>query len=244
MVNLLRSKAQLELAKAQYEQALADYKKSLEDFKAFLRIEEEIEPEGRLEFVPFDGDYEKLKRELLEKNSTLLVAKKSLEVFEKRIDLAKSSYYPTLSGFITYQGSTGRRSLTGGTELIKGYTFGFQFNYNIFDGFQREANIAQSEIDYLKQKESYTDTLYKQLAELKKTLEDINSITTQIKAVETSLESAKESLRLSTERYRYGVGSQLEVLEARNNYNATLQNYYFLLYQYMSALSNLERLIK
>jgi hypothetical protein len=60
--------------------------------------------------------------------------------------------------------------------------------------------------------------------------------------VQSSLEFAKEGLRLSTERYRLGLGSQLELLEARANYNNLLANYYLLLYQYNSSLANLERL--
>ncbi len=244
MVNLIRSKAQLETAKAQYEQAIADYKKSLEDFKAYLRLKEDVDPEGSLEFVPFEEDYQSLKNKLLEKNSTLMVARKNLEVYQRRIDLAKDAYFPTLSGFVTYQGSTGRRSLSGGTQWIEGYTLGFQLNYNLFNGFQREAVLAQANIDYLKQKESYIDTLYTQEAQLKKSLEDILSLKAQIKAVESSLEAAKEALRLSTERYRYGLTNQLEVLDARNNYNQTLQNYYLLLYEYMSSIANIERLTK
>jgi outer membrane protein TolC len=173
-----------------------------------------------------------------------MVARKNLEVYQRRIDLAKDAYFPTLSGFVTYQGSTGRRSLSGGTQWIEGYTLGFQLNYNLFNGFQREAVLAQANIDYLKQKESYIDTLYTQEAQLKKSLEDILSLKAQIKAVESSLEAAKEALRLSTERYRYGLTNQLEVLDARNNYNQTLQNYYLLLYEYMSSVANIERLTK
>jgi len=81
-------------------------------------------------------------------------------------------------------------------------------------------------------------------ARLRSTLLSINSLKTQIKAVQSSLEFAKESLRLSTERYRLGVGSQLEVLEARANYNSLLANYYLLLYQYNSSIASLERLIQ
>lgn len=244
LVDLIRSKAQLETAKALYEQVLADYKKSLEDFKAYLRLNEDINPEGTLEFIPFEEDYNNLEKELLEKNSTLAVAKKNLEVYEKRIDLEKGAYFPSISGFLTYQGSKSKRSLFGSTQWIEGYTLGFQFNYNIFDGFQRSASIAQANIDYLKQKESYIETLYTQTAEFKKTLEDLKSLRVQIKAVESALEYAKESLRLSTERYKYGVANQLEVLDVRNNYNQTLENYYLLLYQYMSSIANIERLTK
>lgn len=128
--------------------------------------------------------------------------------------------------------------------MLNGYTIGARLNYNIFDGFAREASIAQARIDLLKQMENLKDTEQKLRAELNKTLLDIDSLRAQIGAVKLSLESAEESLRLSKERYRFGVATQLEVLDAVSNYNNTLQNYYFLLYLYNTALARLERLTK
>ncbi|RME12420.1 MAG: TolC family protein, partial [Aquificota bacterium] len=79
-VELMRAKAQLENARAQLENATADYRKSLEDFKAFLRFEGEPEPEGKLQMQPLNGEDHK---KLLENNSTLKVARKSLEVAQR-----------------------------------------------------------------------------------------------------------------------------------------------------------------
>ncbi|MFN3813613.1 MAG: TolC family protein [Aquificaceae bacterium] len=238
-VELLRSKAQLESARAEYQQTLADYRGSLEDFKAYLRMDQDVEPEGSLRFEE-KVDLSKG----IEGNSTILVAKKSLDVSERKIDVAKDAYFPTLSGFATYQGNTGRRSFTGGTEWISGYTFGFQLSYELFDGFYRKANVAQANIDYIKQKENLLDTEYRMWSQLRKTIEDITSLRAQIKATEESLKAAEEALKLATERYKYGVGTQLEVLDARNNYNQTLSHYHMLLYLYMSDLSYYDRLTR
>ncbi len=236
-VELMRAKAQLENARAQLESAKADYEKSLEDFKAFLRYDGPVNPEGKLTLVkPEKADYK------LENNSTLKVAKKNLEVAQRLVELQKAQYYPNLELFATYQGSTAR--LGGKDLMLKGYTVGARVNYNIFDGFARESSIAQAKIDSLKQMESLKDTEQKLKADFNKTLLDLDSLMAQIKAVELSLESAKESLRLSTERYRFGIATQLEVLDAINNYNSTLQNYYYLLYQYNTDLAKLERLTK
>ncbi|MEJ5339031.1 MAG: TolC family protein [Aquificaceae bacterium] len=238
-VELMRAKAQLENARAQLENATADYRKSLEDFKAFLRFEGEPEPEGKLQMQPLNGEDHK---KLLENNSTLKVARKSLEVAQRALDLQRSQYYPSLDLFATYQGSTAR--IGGKDSLVDGYTVGARLNYRIFDGFARESSIAQARIDLLKQAENLKDTEQRLRAELSKTLLDLNSLMAQIGAVELSLESARESLRLSTERYRFGVATQLEVLDVISNYNNTLQNYYFLLYLYNTAVARLERLTK
>ncbi len=239
-VELMRAKAQLEKVKADFEKAVADYKKSLEDFKSFLKYEgEDIEPEGELKAIEYkQEDYEKL----LENNSTIKVAKKSLEVLEKAVEVQKAQYYPSLSAFATYQGNTAR--LGGSDKMVEGYTFGVRFNYKIFDGFAREANVAQAKLDVLKQMENLKDVETSQRAELKKTLLDLESLKAQLRALELSLESAKESLRLSTERYKFGVASQLEVLDAINNYNSLLESYYYTLYLYNTSLARLERLTR
>jgi len=83
-----------------------------------------------------------------------------------------------------------------------------------------------------------------QRAELRKTLLDLGSLKAQLNALELSLESAKESLRLSTERYKFGVANQLEVLDAINNYNSLLESYYYTLYLYNTSLARLERLTR
>jgi outer membrane protein len=241
-VELLRAQSQLEQARSQLEQARADYLRALEDFKALLKLEGDVEPEGTLELKEFSLKEEELLQDLKEKNSTLRVAKKSVELAQGTVELKRAQNLPTVNGFANYQLFTGRRSFFGSTEQLKGYSFGVSINYLIFDGFSRKAEISGAEIDLLKQRENLLQLDYDLRARLRSTLLSINSLKAQIKAVQSSLEFAKEGLRLSTERYRLGVGSQLELLEARANYNNLLANYYLLLYQYNSSLAGLERL--
>lgn len=241
-VELLRAQSQLEQARSQLEQARADYLRALEDFKALLKLEGNVEPEGTLELKGFDLKEEELSQALKEKNSTLRVAKKSVELAQGTVELKRAQNLPTVNGFANYQVFTGKRYPVGDTDWLKGYSFGVSINYLIFDGFSRKAEISGAEIDLLKQRENLLQLEYDLKARLRGTLLSINSLQTQIKAVQSSLEFAKEGLRLSTERYRLGVGSQLELLEARANYNNLLANYYLLLYQYNSSLASLERL--
>ncbi len=241
-VELLRAQSQLEQARSQLEQARADYLRALEDFKALLKLEGNVEPEGTLELKEFDLKEEELLQALKEKNSTLRVSKKAVELAQGTVELKRAQNLPTVNGFANYQLFTGKRSPVGDTELLKGYSFGVSINYLIFDGFSRKAEISVAELDLLRQRENLLQLEYDLKARLRSTLLSINFLQTQIRAVQSSLEFAKEGLRLSTERYRLGVGSQLEVLEARANYNNLLANYYLLLYQYNSSLAILERL--
>lgn len=241
-VEYLRAKAQYESAKAQLVDAETDYYKSLEELKAFLRTDSIKDIEGKLVYKDYPLEGKIWEDMLLKNNTTLKIAKQKVKIAKKFIDIAKADYYPTVQAFAEYQGFTTRRTLRGGKEWVKGYTVGISLSYTFFDGFKREAEIAQKKIDYLKEKENYKDTLYKVKSELRKVLLDIKSLKERIKATRLSLESAKESLRLSTERYREGVATQLEVLDARNKYNEVLKNYLFLLYLYNTDLAKLERL--
>ncbi|MEN3027791.1 MAG: TolC family protein [Aquificaceae bacterium] len=134
--------------------------------------------------------------------------------------------------------------MSGQVEMVEGYTFGARLSYRIFDGFAREASLSQARIEVLKQVENLRETENRIRVEFFKTLEDIRSLQVQIRALELSLESARETLRLSTERYRFGVATQLEVLEVVSSYNQILQNHYLTLFQYNTALAKLERLTR
>jgi outer membrane protein len=243
-VELLRAQSQLEQAKAQLEQARVDYLRAFEDFKALLKLDGSVELEGTLELKEFSLKEEELLQALKEKNSTLRVSNKAVELAQGTVELKRAQNLPTVNGFASYQLFTGKRSFVGDTEWLRGYSFGVSINYLIFDGFSRKAEISGAELDLLKQRENLMQLEYDLRARLRGILLSINSLKTQIKAVQSSLEFAKEGLRLSTERYRLGVGSQLELLEARANYNNLLANYYLLLYQYNSSLASLERLIQ
>ncbi len=241
-VEYLRAKAQYESAKAELVSAETDYYKSLEELKAFLRVNRLDDIEGELIYKEYPLEGKLWEDMLLKNNTTLKIAKQKLEIARKFIDVAKSDYYPTVEAYAEYQGYTTRKSLRGGEAWVKGYTVGLSLNYLFFNGFKREAELSQKKIDFLKEKENYIDTLYRLKAELKKVLLDLKSLKERIKATKLSLKAAGESLKLSTERYREGVATQLEVLDARNKYNEVLKNYLFLLYLYNTDLAKLERL--
>ncbi len=241
-IELLRSKAELENAKAQYKEAYEDYKKSLEEFKAFLRLEKITEPEGELSYKELNFNEKELLKKLYENNSTLKVARENYKLLKKRVDYEKSKYFPTANAFLSYEGYTVQTFPERDQIWIKGYTFGFSINWNIFDGFSREASISQAKYEKLKQLEKIKDLKYSLKAKLLSLLGEIESINSRIRAVKVALEASREALQLSTQRYKYGVATQLEVLDAVRNYNETLERLYFLYYQYNSKVAEIERL--
>ncbi|MFZ8862233.1 MAG: TolC family protein, partial [Thermocrinis sp.] len=159
-VELLRAQSQLEQARSQLEQARAEYLSALENFKALLKLEGDVEPEGTLELKEFNPKEEELLQALKEKNSTLRVAKKLVELAQGTVELKRAQNFPTVNGFANYQLFTGKRSPVGDTNWLKGYSFGVSINFLIFDGFSRKAEISVAEIDLLKQRENLLQLEY------------------------------------------------------------------------------------
>jgi outer membrane protein len=208
-VELLRAQSQLEQARSQLEQAKADYLKALENFKALLKLEGDVEPEGTLELKEFNPKEEELLQALKEKNSTLRVAKKLVELAQGTVELKRAQNFPTVNGFANYQLFTGKRSSVGDTDWLKGYSFGVSINYLIFDGFSRKAEISEAELDLLKQKENLLQLEYDLKARLRSTLLSINSLKTQIKAVQSSLEFAKRGPKAIHRKIQTGSGQSV-----------------------------------
>ena len=107
-VELLRAQSQLEQARSQLEQARAEYLRALENFKALLKLEGDVEPEGTLELREFNLKEEELLQALKEKNSTLRVAKKLVELARGTVELKRAQNFPTVNGFANYQLFTGK----------------------------------------------------------------------------------------------------------------------------------------
>ncbi|NPB06867.1 MAG: TolC family protein [Aquificae bacterium] len=242
-IELVRARAQLKSSEASLKQKETDYENALEEFLAFLKLEKG-EPEGSLELPPERFSYEELKEALLKNNSTLRVARKALRLAGLQVKVVEGEYLPSVEAFADYRGFTGRKTLYGGTVWIKGYSVGLRVSYNLFDGLSREARRASARIEFLKEQERLLDLRYRLLAELKKTLNALEAVSKQIEATRLSLEASKEALRLATERYAHGVGSYLEVLEARKNLTETKARLYELMYRRASLRAYLERLTR
>ncbi len=227
--NLLRTKAQYNLALSDYKQALSDYKKALIDLKRFLFLQEITPPQEDLKKLSFKKiDFSKIEK----KNPELLVYKEKINVAQKQIDVAKATNYPTLELQAEYRTFNTIRFPELKEFWLKGYTISLNFNFVIYDGMQKKSKIIQSKIDKLKEELNLKDKLEKLKGEYEKILEDINTLETKLEALKINLEASKEALNLSTERYKYGLTDIIEVLDSQRAYDEAYIQYLLNLYNY------------
>ncbi len=238
----LRARAELRQARADLIRAEGEYRTALNSLKILLGITEDVEPEGRFEKVSFKvKDLEKF----IERSPHLQVLKKTLQLREEEVEVEKAEYFPKVSFFANYNFENIIDFEEG--RLVEatrhGYNLGLKLDFLIFDGFKRSARINQSKLEVLKAKEELSFAKRKLRSDLESLLLQLRSAEEEVKARRDTLSASEESLRFATERYKEGVGTQVELLEARRSYETAKLSYLHAVYNYNLVVVEIKRLL-
>ncbi|PTT02927.1 TolC family protein [Pedobacter sp. HMWF019] len=156
------------------------------------------------------------------------------EAAKKGIDVAKGSYYPTLTfggSLASNFASTGTRILPGGIpdpsayhffDQIKdnfGQSFGFSLAIPIFNGFQARSNVRKARINYLQNqtqeqlaKNNLSKVIYQAVADLKAAEGRYSSTTNTFLA-------QKDAFHVIEQRYAVGLVNSLDYSTSQTNMN-------------------------
>jgi len=239
----LRARAQLRQAKADLIRAGGELKSSINSLKAFLGIVGEVEIEGKLrkEALAIENPL----RVLLEKSPTLKLLRARLKLARSKVKLKEAQYFPRLSFFFNYN-LENIMDFDGGRlkeDYRHGYNFGIKLDFLLYDAGRRSAQIRQERIELRKISKELKFTENKLKNELETLLIRLRSAEEELSAREDSLLASQEALRFSTERYREGVGSQVELLEARKNYEQAKLSLLNSIYNYNSIVVDIKKLL-
>ncbi len=238
---LLRAKAQLQMAKANLKRAKAEYEKALSSLSTLIGKENIRDVEGSLsENFPRTEDIS------IEKNSTLRVLKKSIELQELNRELVNAESYPKVRLFGAYQGNNLKDFENGRLkdDFRHGYSLRLQADWTIFDWGQKKERLSQENLELEKLRERYRSKKVELSNTLKSILSEIEALKLELEARHLSLRASEEALKLSTERYREGIAPQLEVLEAATNHERSRIELLRSLYTLSILRAELSRLIE
>ncbi|HMA68900.1 MAG TPA: TolC family protein, partial [Candidatus Mcinerneyibacterium sp.] len=99
------------------------------------------------------------------------------------------------------------------------YNLMLTFSWNIFDGLNRETNLANVYTNQDILNDSYYD-LYEQIKTgIKVQFENIKEATERVQVQEDNLKLAKKNLDMSNESYKEGLIPVLDLMKARLSYN-------------------------
>jgi multidrug efflux system outer membrane protein len=157
-----------------------------------------------------------LPSELLQRRPDLAAARSQLQAAQARVGVARAAWWPSLS--LTAQGGGVSNELS---NLLKSgastWGIGLLGALPIFDGGRREAgvNAAQAQLDG--SAIAFREQFLFALKDVEDQLGALTLLQAQGEASARAVSAAGQALKLSDTRYRNGLVSQLELLDARRS---------------------------
>ncbi|WP_229215125.1 TolC family protein [Dyadobacter bucti] len=155
----------------------------------------------------------------------------------------RAGYLPTVSASLGYGHNNGRDKFGDlfSSRWFNSSVLSLNVNIPIFDGFTKRYQIDQKKIALDKVKNS--QLLLKQSIDLETNQANIN-IKNAFATLETqkrNLDLAEEIVRVSKIKYKEGVGSNIEVINAESSFKEAQTNYFTALYDLMIAKVDLSK---
>jgi len=151
------------------------------------------------------------------------------------IESTQKAYYPTLAAFINYGYNNGRNQFSQifAAPWLNFSTAGLSLQVPVFDGFLKKYQIEQKRITLQKAQNSgelLRNTIDLQIRQANITL--TNSLQT-LRTQQRNRDLAGEIVRITRIKYKEGVGSNIEVLNAESSLRESQTNYFAALYDFL-----------
>jgi NodT family efflux transporter outer membrane factor (OMF) lipoprotein len=152
--------------------------------------------------------------ELLERRPDVASAERNVAAANARIGVAKAAYFPalTLSGAVGYR-STDLADLF--TLPSRFWSIGGSIAQALFDAGLRKAQSAQAIAAYDEQVANYRQTVLTGLQEVEDNLVALRVLEDEARIQDEVVQAARQAVELTTNQYRAGVVSYLNVIQAQ-----------------------------
>jgi outer membrane protein TolC len=154
---------------------------------------------------------------------------------ESSIDLAKTGYYPVLTGNAAYSWSGEKFPLEHGWDV------GAALSFPIFSGFLTKYQVqeAKANLNVLKaNEESVKQTV---ISDVQQAFLNLKAAEQRVPTAKLNVEQARENLDIANGRYSAGVGNPIEVTDAEVSLITAKTSYIQALYDYKVAQASLEK---
>jgi NodT family efflux transporter outer membrane factor (OMF) lipoprotein len=152
--------------------------------------------------------------QLLERRPDVAAAERRANAANAQIGIAIAAYYPT----INITGTGGFESKNAGT-LIQGpsalWSLGGSAVELLFDAGRRHAITEEARHGYEINVANYRETVLQAFQEVEDNLSGLRILNSESAAQQRAVDSARRSLEISTNRYKGGVTTYLEVITAQ-----------------------------
>ena len=195
--------------------------------------------EHDLQYKPYNVTLEQAKAYALLHRSALVKSALDVKSAEEAVKSAKSGYLPT----VAVRAGRGYADLDGyfGTST-KSWSVGATASWSLWDGGATQNAIKKANAQLEQAKEANLATVDAVLLAVQKAYLNLRSAEQTIQSTQTAVAQGQESFRIATLRYRAGVGTNLDVLDAETKLTDARNNYVQALYNYNISIAALEQL--
>jgi len=237
--DLLRAEVQLANTEPLLITAENNYQLAVNARKNLLSIplDQEVRVQGEFAFSGIAaGVKDEARRNALLANPVIMQLGLQESMLEKNILIEKAGYFPTLSMFGGYQWQAQDNTYRfGNYNWAKMLNVGLNLSYPLFDGFRNSERVQQATIDrdkvrYTRLKVEEGLKIQIKSAELK-----MAEAEKRIRGQEKNIEQAQKAVHIAQTRFKSGVGTQLELLDAQVAMTRAQTNYAQAIYDYLMA---------
>ena len=169
-----------------------------------------------------------------EQQPILKIVEQKKVLAEQNFNVARSSFLPAIAAFGKYEVYPEYLS-----SLEPRWAIGVQMKYNLFNGFKDYLKLQSAK--HLEEEVEFAGADAKKKIELwiTKSFLEVHNSKTRFEKLKSTSELAEENLRQNEKRFATGMGTSLEVIDARLSLEKVQIDRLISLYQYYSSLSDL-----
>ena len=169
------------------------------------------------------------------------VMKIGVELNERRVTLNKAKYYPSLSGFATFQGLAQGDDLFNDAYLSNNSFVGLALKVPIFNGLETKAKVARARLELANAVNRQIDLERAITMQVKNARTNYHSTVERWQNQKKNVELAEKIYNTTQLKYREGVGSSIEINQAEQSLFDSQSNYIRSRYDLLVAKKDLDR---
>jgi len=222
-----------------------DFENSIHKFRiAFNALsgrneDDPFEPASQLVLEPETFDEAALLKEALANRIEFRQIQHQVNLGEASLGLAKIGNKPTLTASFNYEF---RNGFMPEMDKIKGnWTALLAVTYPAFDGFRVASQVAQAESNLRAVEMKKTDQERTVAMEIQSALADLKTTEQKLEIEKVKIKQAEDALRIADERYKNGLLSATDLIDAQNALESARLNVLQLIYNHTLSRYNLFR---
>ena len=206
-----------------------------------LSADEKVEPEGALERRPVDISVEDAFALARQKRNEVAAAQLRVQGMKAALDVARADRYPSLSFVGNANMQTDEPRFDSRDWRAKMWSATVDLSIPLFDGLRTKGKIRQTKAEYEQARLLSEQTLDEVRLEVEQAVSKLAEARKLVDSQVASVEQAQKGLDIANIRYKNGVGTQLEVLDAQVSLSTARTNYFVSVYEHFMAVAELER---